>query len=138
MESTKLTPGQCAQLLGISTRTLRRWASAFGESLSLSARRRGRKRAFTGADVTTLQRASRLLDEGLPLVEVAKRLPAVSGDEPVTSLVLATEEAILLGTLSERTSHLSDSAVEHSDRLDRLEKWANQSWWRKIFSTPTD
>lgn len=128
-----------AELLGISTRTVRRWSIAFSKALSPSARRRGRKRAFDGGDVETFQRASGLLDEGLDLEQVAERLPIVSPESRSTALTLSTEASLALGQALERTSRLIDSVDDHDDRLDRLERWARSRrtwdvlpWWRRV------
>lgn len=136
METTRLSPGQCAQLLGISTRTLRRWAAAFTNSLSAGARRRGRKRSFDGQDVATLRQAGELLDGGLTLVQIAERLPAIAADQPVTALTLSTESAMMLGQALERTSRLSDNVSDLDVRLDQLEQWLALPWWRRIFTKP--
>ena len=134
MEPTRLSPGQCAQLLGISTRSLRRWCVAFTNSLSAGARRRGRKRSFTGQDVATLRQAGELLDAGLTLAQIAERLPAISADQPVTALTLSTEASMALGQVLERTARLSDNMSEIDDRLDRFERWLSLPWWRRIFT----
>ena len=136
MEPTRLNPGQVAQLLGISTRTLRRWSTAFSNSLSAGARRRGRKRSFDGQDVATLRQASELLDDGLTLAQIAERLPAIEPNQPVTALTLSTEASMALGQALERTARLTDDVSDLDVRVDQLERWLALPWWRRIFTRP--
>ena len=145
MEARKLTPGQTAELLGISTRTLRRWSTAFTTSLSEGARRKNRKRSYTGQDVETLRRAAELLNGGLTLKQAAERLPVVSPDKQTSAVMIAPEDQIMLGRVMERTSMLTDTVTDHDERLDRierrsrqLEEWAAGPWWRRMFGKPPE
>ena len=74
MES-RLTPSQVASLLGVTTRTLRRWSKAFDRSLSETASRKGQKRFYQGSDVEVLRMAQEQLREGKTIAEVAENLP---------------------------------------------------------------
>ena len=56
-EAHLLSPRQAAAQLEISTRTLRRWSTAFGSALGSAARRKGKRRGYTSQDIQTLRLA---------------------------------------------------------------------------------
>lgn len=144
MEEERLSPKQAAHLLSISTRTLRRWAKAFKSSLSETAKRESRKRYFDGMDIETLKRAKELLDEGFTIAETATRL-TVRTDEKTHALMVPGEMAMIVGQIQERSQRLVEEIEkqgeiqdEQAKRLERLERWARQPWWKKIISKPED
>lgn len=136
MDPHLLSPGQVAGILSISTRTLRRWSTAFKAALSSSARRQGRKRAYSSRDVDALRRAQAELDQGRSLAEVARSLSVVDREVPGTALMLSPEQNIALGQALERTARMAESVTDHDQRLADLEAWTRQPWWRRIFGPP--
>lgn len=70
-------PVDAAEVLGVSTSTLRRWAQDFGEHLSASAAPdAGSRRRFTARDIAVLRHAKALLDarNATPVVNDLLRL----------------------------------------------------------------
>jgi len=135
-EAHLLSPRQAAAQLDISTRTLRRWSTAFKSSLSPSAGRKGRRRAYSSQDIQTLRQAQQQLAQGRKLVEVAPGLPVVDPDQPGTALLLSPEANLALGQALERTSVLTDSVTDHDDRLAALESYLRLPWYRRLFGSP--
>lgn len=137
-EAHLLSPRQAAAQLDVSTRTLRRWSLAFESALSASARRKGKRRAYSSQDIATLRRAQQELARGRTLAEVAPSLPVLEVDAPTTALVLSPEANLALGQALERTSRLSDSVTDHDDRLAALEAWFREPWYRRLFGSPPE
>ena len=137
-EAHLLSPRQAAAQLDVSTRTLRRWSTAFQTALSRSARRKGKRRGYRSQDIATLRRAQQELARGQTLADVAPSLPVLEADVPTTALVLSPEANLALGQALERTSRLSDSVTDHDDRLAALEAWLREPWWRRLFGRPPE
>lgn len=136
-QPSKLSPAQAAEILGLQTRTLRRWSNIFAVALSPSASVKGKKRFFSGQDISTLRRAMAMRERGMSLADIAAVLPIVPADEnEATSLTLSTEQSMILGTVVERARALSDEMDSQDDRIAKLEEWAKQSWYRKLFTKP--
>ncbi|MCK5600310.1 MerR family transcriptional regulator [Candidatus Pacearchaeota archaeon] len=142
IEQRRRTPCQTVEILKISTRTLRRWSAAFKIALSETASRKGRKRFFDGHDIKTLQIAQEMLNERMTLIEIAPRL-TVRTSEETTALMLPTEVSMAIGQALERTRNLVEDTKEleikqddQAERLEKLERWANQSWLKKLFTKP--
>lgn len=151
-----LNPRQVAGMLFISTRTLARWAVAFHQALSETASRKGRKRYFTSADIQQLQKAQKLLDEGIGIEETAKLLPVIDPDEAQqTALVLSPEHAYQLGQLvtqsdglvrevdrlrtdNEKLRRDKDDITYRLERLERQAEWRQQPVWKRIFKPPDE
>ncbi len=131
MDAHLLSPAQAADLLRVSTRTLRRWSATFAGSLSESGRRSGRKRAYSSQDVDTFRRAQEMLNQNLTLPEVAARLPIIEPGEPTTALTLSPEADALIVRMAE-------TVADYVIRLERLEAWARGPWWRRILGPPGD
>jgi DNA-binding transcriptional MerR regulator len=112
--SNLLTPSQTAEILGVSPRTLARWAIAFEKSLSSTASRRGRKRFFSSYDIQQLQEAVKLIGDGLTIEATAQSLTIVDEKEvATTAMVLTPEVAGQVATVVERT----DNMVSEINRL---------------------
>ena len=90
-EAHLLSPRQAAAQLEISTRTLRRWSTAFGSALGSAARRKGKRRGYTSQDIQTLRLAQQELAQGRTLKQIAPGLPVVDASAPSTALVLSPE-----------------------------------------------
>ena len=95
---TTYRPADVAERLGVSSATLRRWSQQFGGFLSAAAvsstdEASSKHRRYTDEDLAVLERAQRLLKEGLSYDEVRDRLreTAPAQGEPVS----AEEDAIL-------------------------------------------
>ncbi len=83
-----------------------------------------------------------MLDEGLTLADIGPRL-TVRDDQTTQALMIPSEVAMAIGRALERTRGLIDDTKElelkqddQADRLQRLEKWARQPWWKKLFTKP--
>ena len=143
-------PSQAAGILEVNPRTLRRWSKKFSKSLSASARRSGKKRGYTGADIEMLRQAGDHLASGKTIKETAELLPIVDPNIESTgsSLVLAPEANIALGEALANTKHLMNTSDDHDQRLESLEaqileldralKWKSTPWWRKLRGAPPD
>lgn len=138
MSAHLLTPKQAAAQLDISTRTLRRWSTAFATALGAQAAHKGRRRAYSSQDIETLRRAQQQLAQGRTMAEVAPSLPVVDPEAPETALTLSPEANLALGRALERTSILTETVTDHDDRLDRLEAWSRLPWYRRIFGPPPE
>ena len=137
MEPTRLTPSQCAELIGVSTRTLRRYSSILALALSAAASQRGKKRYYSSNDVDSLRRAQKMMGRGMTLADIADVLPIQPAtDEASTALTLSPEANLALGSVIERARQIGDELIDQDDRLRRIEKWAALPWWQKIFSKP--
>ena len=143
MES-RLTPSQVASLLGVTTRTLRRWSKAFDRSLSETASRKGQKRFYQGSDVEVLRMAQEQLREGKTIAEVAENLPQAATGSTETALTLSPEQNIVLGEVRERTRHLDFVSDDHEDRLTQLEaelaymRWKSLPFWKRLGTPPPE
>jgi len=135
-DATRLSPAQAAAMLDISPRTLRRWSVAFEAALSFSARRKGKRRAYSGQDIDTLRRAQQEIVSGRTLSEIAPGLPVVDPDAPTSALVLSPEQSFVLGQLSERSDRMTETVTDHDDRLAALEAFFREPWWRRLFGSP--
>ena len=136
-EAHLLSPRQAAAQLEISTRTLRRWSTAFGSALGSAARRKGKRRGYTSQDIQTLRLAQQELAQGRTLKQIAPGLPVVDASAPSTALVLSPEANLSLGQALERTSALSVSVTDHDERLADLEAFFRLPWYRRLFGSPT-
>jgi len=136
MQPALLTPSQTAELLDIHVRTLRRYCAVLAVALSPTASRKGRKRFFDGGDIEVLQRAQKLMADGRTLAEIANVVAVRPADEETTALTLSPEANQAVGAIMERTRALTDDVENQDDRLKKLEEWAKQSWWKKLFSSP--
>jgi len=136
-DATRLSPAQAAAMLDISPRTLRRWSVAFEAALGSSARRKGKRRAYSSQDIETLRRAQQELASGRTLAEVSPGLPVVDPDAPASALVLSPEQSFVLGQLSERSDRMADTVTNHDDRLADLEAYLRLPWYRRLFGSPT-
>ena len=105
-----ITPRQAADILSISTRTLGRWAVAYEKSLSATARRKGRKRFFTGADMNVLQEAAQKMEQGLEIKDISTTLTLVDPNEEAqrSAMVLSTEVAMQVGETKQIAQQMVD------------------------------
>lgn len=133
-----LSPSQAAAQLDISTRTLRRWSVAFAAALSPSAARKDRRRGYSSQDIQTLRRAQQELAQGKTLAEIAPGLPVVDPEQPSTALTLSPEANLALGQALERTARVSETVSDHDERLEKLERWLREPWYRRLFGRPPD
>jgi len=137
MEPRSLTPSQCAEVLGVSTRTLRRYSSALSNSLSEPASKRGKKRFYNSQDVETLRRAQKMMRQGMRLADISEVLPIQpAGDVPDTALIYSPEQNMALGAVIERARTIGESQEEHEERLRALEEWSRLPFWKKLTSSP--
>ncbi|MDP6585549.1 MAG: MerR family transcriptional regulator, partial [Anaerolineales bacterium] len=105
-----ITPRQAADILSISTRTLGRWAVAYEKSLSATARRKGRKRFFTGADMNVFQEAAQKMDQGLEIKDISGMLTLVdpNAEAQRSAMVLSTEVALVVGQTKQIAQQMVD------------------------------
>jgi len=72
------------------------------------------------------------------MAEVAPSLPVVDPEAPATALTLSTEASLALGQALERTSVLTETVTDHDDRLEQLERWLREPWYRRLFGRPPE
>lgn len=137
MEPRSLAPSQTAEVLGVSTRTLRRYSTILSNSLSESSSKRGKKRYYNSQDVETLRRAQRMMRQGMTLKDIAEVLPIQpANDVPDTAMILSSEQAVMVGAAYEAARRLEEDHKEHDERIAALERWSRLPWWKKITSSP--
>jgi len=144
MQPDKLSPAQCAEILEIRPRTLRRWSVTLATALSPSASVAGRKRYYSGSDIQTLRRAQEMMKDGMTLKRIAEVLPIVPADEDSpTSVILSSEmslamqeQAMGLGAVMQKQITISEDQEEHDERLRALEDWSKLPFWKKLTSSP--
>ena len=128
---SRLSPAQAAALLDITTRTLRRWSQAFAASLSESARRKGRKRHYSGDDIAMLERAKQFIADGLNLSEAAVQLPVITPDEKPSAVALTPEAQQVMARVADKLSaHEKQIArlESQTDYLTAVEEWRALPW----------
>lgn len=151
MDANRLTPKQAAEIVGIPTRTLRRWANEFGSSLSEGARqKKGRWRSYDGQDIQILQKAKELLNKGTTLEGVAQVLPLREAEEKTSALMLSPEVNLAMlqavdqsaraleriEGVRDRVEDLRERQSESDRLLASLEAWLTQPWYNRLFSKP--
>jgi len=125
-----ITPRQAADILSISTRTLGRWAVAYEKSLSATARRKGRKRFFTGADMNVLQEAAQKMEQGLEIKDISTTLTLVDPNEEAqrSAMVLSTEVAMQVGETKQIAQQMVDEITilrkdnEHQKEINTIQQ----------------
>jgi len=142
------TPGQVSDMLEVPPSTLRRYVKDYPEHLSKTAtKKRGRR--YTEADIATLARAREMLQQGRSPDEVGSLLAVVGQDDPeaepdsVLNLVPSISQA--LSEVQEQAQALrsiletvadNQNAAEH--RLEALEAWSREPWYRRLFASPPE
>ena len=142
------TPGQVSDMLEVPPSTLRRYVKDYPEHLSETAtKKRGRR--YSEADTATLARAREMLQQGRDPEEVGKLLAAVGQEggqaepdsalAPVPSisqaLVEVQEQAQALRSILEA---VADRQSEAERRVEILEAWIREPWYRRVFGGPSD
>lgn len=119
---SELTPQQTAEVLKISTQTLRRWSVQFAEFLGPDATPgRGRRRQYSVDDLATLRRISDLLhnhrvDETLALLRVTP-------DQDSTQALAVMTNTDLIGeakTLRDALMQLRGEVAANHAEIERL------------------
>jgi len=137
MEPRSLTPSQTAEMLEVSTRTLRRYSSILSNSLSEPASKRGQKRFYNSQDVATLQRAQKMMRQGMTLADIAEVLPIQpANDVPDTAMIYTPEMNMALGAVMQKQSTISEEQEKHDRRIRALEEWSKLPFWKKLTSSP--
>jgi len=142
------TPGQVSDMLEVPPSTLRRYVKDYPEHLSKTAtKKRGRR--YTEADIATLARAREMLQQGRSPDEVGSLLAVVGQDDPeaepdsVLNLVPSISQA--LSEVQEQAQALrsiletvadNQNVAEH--RLEALEAWSREPWYRRLFASPPE
>lgn len=150
------TSGQISDMLEIPPSTLRRYVKDFAAHLLETAiKKRGRR--FNERDVTVIARAREMLQQGRDPKEVDKLL-AVVGEEqepeatPDSALALvpsishALTEALDTARslrmevveLGDQVDDVAGRQVDTDRRLELLEAWMREPWWRRLFTHPKD
>jgi len=142
------TPGQVSEMLEIPPSTLRRYVKDHPEHLSKTAtKKRGRR--YTEADIATLARAREMLQQGREPEEVGKLLAVVSQEngqaEPNSALVLVPSISQALGEVQEQAQAVrsileavADRQSEAERRVEILEAWISEPWYRRLFARPPE
>ncbi|MBN6040323.1 MerR family transcriptional regulator [Amycolatopsis sp. 195334CR] len=86
------TPGQVADLLGVSPVTLRSWDARYG--IGPTVRESGRQRRYSTADVAGLQRMQSLMSRGVRTREAAQLVLSGRDDPLVTGQAERTMQAL--------------------------------------------
>lgn len=137
VEPRSLTPSQCAEVLDISTRTLRRYSSILSNSLSETASKRGRKRFYSSSDVDTLRRAQKMMRQGMTLKDISEVLPIQpANDVEATALTLSPEANQVIGGLVERARQIGEEVESQDERLRKIEEFMKLPWWQRIWKRP--
>ena len=146
MKSTNLTPAQVADMLGVSSSTLRLWSKQFADHLSEAARPgAGKRRTYTADDLALLQRAHAALHDGRTVADVNILLgvPAGSGVALVTT-------AAMIGELQAARATIADLAALQTANADAIGKLTNEvqalrsevdamqrrGFWARLFNRP--
>jgi len=140
------TPGQVSDMLEIPPSTLRRYVKDFPKHLSETAtKKRGRR--FTEHDIATLARARELLQQGRKPKETNKLLAIVGQEdgqaEPDSALALVPSISHALSEVQEQAQALrsilenvADNQNAANRRLEALEAWMREPWYRRLFARP--
>lgn len=120
------TPGQAAQVLEVTTQTLRRYADDYGEVFE-PVSQHGRQRVFDDVFITRLRQAQTLQQANTaPSIRVA--LEFIRDGTPAGEIVVHPgqppfEQAVLerLSALAEMITHLADDNRALQGRLNQLE-----------------
>lgn len=144
-------PGDASKLLNIPESTLRRLAKQFENYLS--PQQPGRTRQYSERDISILERARALLQDGMRVKQVYEELSKVIdllGEQPPepereaepenTSLVIR-QLSELSKQYSSLESELERLRAEHEEdraRLARLERWFSLPFWKRILSKPPE
>lgn len=142
-------PSDASKLLNIPESSLRRLAKQFENYLSPQPARRTRH--YTERDISTLERARALLQDGMRVKQVSLELEKVIdllGEQPPepepepepenTSLVVRqlTELSKQYTALSELLSQVREERAGDQQRLEELERRLEQlsrPWYKRIF-----
>lgn len=156
MRAPVFTSGQISDMLEIPPSTLRRYVKDFAAHLSETAtKKRGRR--FNERDVAVIARAREMLQQGRVPEEVDKIL-AVVGEEQepeattdsalalVPSISQALTEALDTARslrmevvdLGDQVDDVAGRQVASDRRLEQLEAWMREPWWRRLFGQPPD
>ena len=142
------TPGQVSDMLDVPSSTLRRYVKQFAAHLSETAtKKRGRR--FTEQDIATLARARELLQQGRKPEETNELLAVVGEDDPeaqpdaalalVPSISAALTEALDAARgLPAEVEDLSEKQGGTAARVDGLETWLREPWYRRLFGSPPE
>ena len=137
-----VTPAQAADMLEVSTATLRRYSRQFSEHLSESAK--AKRRRYTQDDLGMLARARDLLRQGTPVERANSLLRTLSPDTndrmPVAAtmshveLVAAFSEGReILRSISERLANLEQaqaaSIETQAANIETIESLQERLWW---------
>lgn len=132
MDARRLTPKQAAEMLDVSTRTLRRWSVAFDRSLSSGASRKGKRRTYDGQDIQILKRAASMLADGMTTAQIANVLDVRMAEEETQAIVLAPETTAVIVEIA-RDAATALERLEHlADRVEALEESAKKPLWKRI------
>jgi len=142
------TPGQVSDMLEVPPSTLRRYVKDYPEHLSKTAtKKRGRR--YTEADIATLARAREMLQQGRSPDEVGSLLAVVGQDDPeaepdsVLNLVPSISQALSevqeqAQALRSILENVADNQNEADSRLEALEAWSREPWYRRLFASPPE
>lgn len=142
------TPGQVSDMLEIPPSTLRRYVKDYPEHLSKTAtKKRGRR--YSELDIATLARAREMLQQGRDPEEVNKLLAVVGQEdgqaEPDSALALVPSISQALVEVQEQAQALrsileavADRQSDAERRVEILEAWIGEPWYRRVFASPPE
>jgi DNA-binding transcriptional MerR regulator len=155
------TPAQVSSMLDIPASTLRRYAVQFSEYLSASANQK-RRRSYTQGDILVLGKIRELTGQGLPVEDIAGRLPMVDNEPPEKSALALvpdiaselahaqtvarnalqlvqelTSQVEKIPDIENRIAALADSLEgERAARLqleNELREYRDRPWYKRVF-----
>lgn len=145
MKSQNLTPAQVANMLGVSSSTLRLWSTQFADHLSEAARPgAGKRRSYTPDDVSTLTQARDALRSGRTVPDVVSLL-SVPQDTPGVALVtqqamigeLNAARAALVSLAAQQTANadaIANLTTEVADLRSQVEAMKRRGFWARLFN----
>lgn len=127
-----LTPKQVSETLTVPTSTLRRWSKRF--SKHLTPHEPNTHRTYNTSDLETLREIRDLLDTGLTYDEIEPKLDIIKPKE--TALLNLAEYNQVLEQARASIQKLQSQIDTQAQKIEKLEKYLNQPFYKKIFTKP--
>jgi len=130
-----LTPKQISESLTVPTSTLRRWALRF--QAHLSPHTPGKHREYTISDMDTLRKVRDWLADGMTYDDIESKLDITqSTPDASTALMNITEYTQAIEDARAIIQVMKTKMDTQSERLQKIESWLAQPWYKRIFTKP--
>jgi DNA-binding transcriptional MerR regulator len=129
-----ITPKQVSESLTVPPSTLRRWANRFSDHLS--PHEPNTHRTYTPTDLDTFRKIRDFLDHGLTYDQIENRLDAVEEPNESTALLTIADFTQMLEDARATVQTLKAQIDTQGERLEKLEKWIAQPWYKRIINPP--